>query len=264
MPLYIAAGRNKQENATFLPKHLKVLKKNHIFAQKNMETQLVRLDAPYNLICNNRGKIALHIATLIIINEKERSNMSGREVTYPVVKSYPVVSDKSKPGGETWINTELDDCMVICGEGDDVSLQDVKRVMAFCHNHGVYPIKQIPRALFIALKNSNCTITLPKDKDENVIQDYVVNLTFTIDSEANCIVMGDSKSQFFFYDCYYIEVCYDDDGNEYYEDKYAIESLAEMRHIYYLMFGAKGFKSITFTTDNTKFKDFVDQLNNTK
>ena len=229
-----------------------------------METQLVRLDAPYNLICNNRGKIALHIATLIIVDKKERSNTAGGEVTYPVVKSYPVVSDKSKLGGETWINTELDDCMVICGAGDEVSLQDVKRVMTFCHNHGVYPIKQIPRALFMALKNSNCTIALPKDKDGNVIQDYVVNLTFTIDNEANCIVMGDSKSPFFFYDCYYVSVCYDEDGNEYYQDKYAIKSLAEMRHIYYLMFGAKGFKSISFTTDNADFQEFVDQLNKTK
>ncbi len=34
-----------------------------------METQIVRLDAPYNLICSNAGKMALPIATLIVIRE---------------------------------------------------------------------------------------------------------------------------------------------------------------------------------------------------
>lgn len=228
-----------------------------------METQLVRLDAPYNLICSNTGNIALHIATLIVIREKETNNMLGNTSIYPEVHSFPIVAGRGKLGGETWIFTDLKDCIVVCIEGEVVSLPYIKRVMDFCHSHNVIGIGQIPRTLYYALGNAGCTITLPSKEDGSIKSDYVVNLNFSVDSEAYCIVMNDAKSDFYFYDSYYIEPSFDEEGNEYYHEEYSIKSLAKMRNTYYQMLGRKGLKTITFTTKDEQYKGFVEQLNST-
>lgn len=229
-----------------------------------MDTQIVRLDAPYNLICSNTGKIALHIATLIVIRERERRNTIGDTSIYTEIHSLPVVVEKGKPGGETWMNTDLKDCIAVCCEGDTVSLAHIKRVFDFCHNKGMIEMGKIPRSLYVALKNAGCAITLPTDKDGNTISDYVVNLSFSYDSEGYCIIMNDADSKFYFYDSYSTEPGFDDDGNEFYYEDYSIKRLAEMRHLYLLMLGAKGLKSIVFTTKDEKHQSFVERLNSTK
>ena len=59
-----------------------------------MNTQLVRLDSPYNIICSSSGKFALHIATLIVVKEKIRGVVEGASMRDTLsVASYPVVSD---------------------------------------------------------------------------------------------------------------------------------------------------------------------------
>ena len=54
-----------------------------------METQLVRLDKPYNIICGPDIKFGLHLATLIVVNEKPVKDAETGDVvdTYPVAKS---------------------------------------------------------------------------------------------------------------------------------------------------------------------------------
>ncbi len=236
----------------------------YILNYSNMETQIVRLDAPYNLLCNKSGSFALHIATLIVIMETETRDVMGVSSKRAEVNSFPVVQEKYKPGGKTWEKYDLNDCLVVCSEGETVSLQHIKRVFDFCHNRGLYEINKLPRALYIALKNAGCTITLPTDKDGNVISDYVVNLRFSYDDEGYCIIMNDADSKFFFYGSYSIEPGFDDDGNEFDYEDFAIEKLAELRHLYLLMLGAKGLKSIVFTTKDDKHLQFVEKLNSTK
>ena len=72
-----------------------------------METQLVRLDKPYNIICGPDIKFGLHLATLIVVNEKPVKDAETGDVvdTYPVAKSYPVV------GVEYGIDGEVDGCI---------------------------------------------------------------------------------------------------------------------------------------------------------
>ena len=70
-----------------------------------METQLVRLDKPYNIICNPDGKFGLHIATLIAVKEKPVKDAETGNVvdTFPVAQCYPVVGGGYGIDGEAWM-----------------------------------------------------------------------------------------------------------------------------------------------------------------
>ena len=83
-----------------------------------MDTQLVRLDAPYNIICGTDGSFALHIATLIVTKERIEGIPDGVPMRDTLsVATYPVVSKKNSADGQVWMNSELKDCYVVCEQG---------------------------------------------------------------------------------------------------------------------------------------------------
>lgn len=87
-----------------------------------MDTQLVRLDKPYHIICGNNGTFALHIATLIVVKDKIEGIVEGAPMRDTLaVSSYPIVGGSYDIDGQVWMDTELKDCLVICRENDRVS-----------------------------------------------------------------------------------------------------------------------------------------------
>lgn len=97
----------------------------------SMDTQIVRHDAPYNIICGNNGDFALHIATLIVVKERMESRKKGSIMSEALsVSSYPVVCGSYDMDGQVWMKTEQKDCLVICRQNESVSLYTLKKVMS--------------------------------------------------------------------------------------------------------------------------------------
>ena len=130
-----------------------------------METQLLRLDKPYNVICGNNGNFALHIATLMVITEVERKDETGKVVEMvPWTRCYPVVGNTYKMDGEVWMNEEQKDCLVICRENETVSLYTLKRIMEFCAKKRVsFYTEKMPHFFSTSMLQYECRIELPKN-----------------------------------------------------------------------------------------------------
>ena len=76
-----------------------------------METEILKLDAPYEYIyCN--GSIGLHIATMIVYEASVNEDGEYELQTH----SHPVVKYRNRPGGTVWNRAELTDCTVLCRE----------------------------------------------------------------------------------------------------------------------------------------------------
>lgn len=218
-----------------------------------METQFVRLDAPYNLICGKGLKFGLHIATLIIVTETEDDN--------PIVRSYPVV-DGDNLGGEPWMNCELNDCKVICRQGEKVTLRDIRNIMEYYSKQGEILLSLVPLSLRLFLVRNKIELISERDKSGNVKENYEVELVFE-ENEAvpnACLVRSGTNSLFFF-ETAFIGIPDRSDTKQNFIYKTAIESLKRMRNAYCAAFIAEGVKTITFFTKKGKYQKFVDFLN---
>lgn len=94
-----------------------------------IQTQLLKLDPPYNFIfCN--GIIGKHIATLITCLPK--TNESGQ---YSLeTHSHPVVKYADSPDGVVWDKAELKECQVLCDETNkQISLDDFLKYSYYVH-----------------------------------------------------------------------------------------------------------------------------------
>ena len=230
-----------------------------------METQLVRLDKPYNIICGPDIKFGLHLATLIVVNEKPVKDAETGDVvdTYPVAKSYPVVGVEYGIDGEVWMKSEQKDCMVICREGESVGLYTLKKLMEFSSksHHFIDFILIVPGALSMALLAYGVKLELPTDDNNCTINDYKVRLEF---SEGNngrsCMVYADKDSDFYFYDYFENEPPF---IQEVRTNTESIKFLSSLRDSYVRAFHFEGLHSITFITKDEKYQWFVDKLNNT-
>ena len=230
-----------------------------------METQLVRLDKPYNIIYGSNGKISLHIATLIVINEEKVDDAKKGVVSHsPVVNTYPVVGGGYGFDGEVWMKSELKDCLLICREGENVGLYALKRSMEFCSktHHTLDYLLMIPGSFSFSLLSYGSKLILPLDDNKCTISDYVVCLEFSEYNDGkSCTVYADKDSDFYFYDFF---------------DKVSIPSqlvhtisacikyLAELRDSYLRALKFEGLRSITFTTNDDSYQWFIDKLNSVK
>lgn len=231
-----------------------------------METQLVRLDKPYNIIFGKNGRFALHIATLIVVKEK----IQGVEEGVPMrdtlaVSSYPVVGGSYDIDGQVWMNTELKDCLVICRENESVSLYTLKKVMEYCEKCNIMHYRKRILSLFtMTLLSYGVKMILPTDRNNMTITDYVVNLEFeTGEQGIRCMVYSSKGSDFYFFQ-YYADDDADYSSVGLINRPDAIRELAELRDAYLQMFRPEGLRSIKFTTKKRSYKDFVDELNNYK
>lgn len=229
-----------------------------------METQLVRLDAPYNIICNSKGYFALHIATLIVVKEKIEGVVEGTPMRDTLsVASYPVVAGPFKSDGQVWMDTELEDCLVVCRQKESVSLYTLKMVMEYCAKKNVsFFTEKIPTFFNMAMVMYGVKVTLPTDEKNKTIRDYEVSIKFEESDGGNsCMVFSDNDSDFYFYEYFDNEPPFSEFVPTNIE---AIKYLADLRDNYLRIFRYEGVRSIHFATEDEKYKWFVDKLNNTK
>lgn len=242
-----------------------------------METQLVRLDKPYNIICNSKGYFALHIATLIVIKEKPEERVTGDLMSDSLsVASYPVVIEKGEfcntfvgagkgaADGQVWMNTELKDCYVVCPQNyKSVSISQLKNVMNFYAKQQMIDMPlRVTSSFSWAMTIYGCKIVLPVDENKKTITDFEVCLEFEESNNGtSCMVYGDNNSDFYFYEYFDNEPPFDrfvPTNSE------AIKYMADLRDTYLRIFRYEGMRSITFTTKNEKYQWFVNQLNDIK
>lgn len=221
-----------------------------------METQLVRLDAPYNLICDSLGNFALHIATLIVVEKQPNVNSAGVDLgERTVARSYPVVTSEGSLDGQVWMNTELKDCMAVARQNQDVSPFTLKRVMDFCYqNAPKYRTDFLPSLLAVEALRNGIKFNLPTDQRGRVVADYEVRLVFDDGgNDGACMVYSSRDSDFYFFGGFRTAVPSDEDE--------CISSLAEMRNSYLMSLRRMGLRSIRFTTEDKAYQNFVDKLN---
>jgi hypothetical protein len=76
------------------------------------QTQLLKLDAPYSVVWDEKGlRMCKHVATLIEICEDDNGSLSTKE---------HVVTEK----GEVWCDGELQTCVEVCTEHGSISMKD--------------------------------------------------------------------------------------------------------------------------------------------
>lgn len=230
-----------------------------------METQLVRLDKPYNIICDPQGNFSLHIATLIVVEEQETENAipgKVKKVKKTVAKSYPVVTRSGCPGGEPWMTAELKDCTVLCPENTkEITLYTLKNVMEFCAKRSALFLDMIPMLLSLELLKHHIKLSLPRGENNLPISDYEVSLEFDESNTENgkwgaCVAYSSKDSAFYF------SASFVTNGPTRLspEDR-AIDKLNRLRNTYLSVLRREGLRSITFTTKDEKHQDFVDKLN---
>lgn len=127
-----------------------------------MNTQLLKLDPPYNIICG-RNKIAKHVATLIITNINKEKSPSEDYPDYWLdmrTYSYPVVEyGDGSPAGDVWYDVEVRDCRVIAKAPKDGAFNNriwshwFCETLRFLHEGDGYGSTQTPISLYEQLKS---------------------------------------------------------------------------------------------------------------
>ena len=232
--------------------------KNHII----METQLVRLDAPYNLICNKEAKFGLHIATLIVINP-----FYNKEYGMSNISCYPVVAQNNELEGELWNEHELETCKVICRHQGVISLHIIKDIMDYYFGWSNLPTYEYIWDLKKALISYESKIVLPKidlvkisNEVENIISEYNVELKFDNDTESEvCTIYSSDDSCFFFLEC--IDNNPESRAHPGNDEDTTIYRMALLRDAYLMAFDMEGVKKITFFTKARDYQEYVDKLN---
>lgn len=231
-----------------------------------MDTQIVRHDAPYNIICGNNGRFALHVATLIVVKEKIGGVVEGAPMSDTfAIASYPVVAGCYEMDGQVWTKTELKDCLVLCREKESVSLYTLKNVMSYCEKHGIFRYKErILTSFVMALTSYEIKMYLPTDDNNKVITDYEVCLEFEPSEHGMlCMAYSSKESDFYFYE-YYVDDVADHSDVKLINRNEAIRNLVRLRDAYIQMFRSDGLRSIKFSTNKEMYQVFVDELNSYK
>lgn len=228
-----------------------------------MDTQLVRHDKPYHIICGSNCKFALHIATLIVVKEKIEGVVEGAPMRDTLaVSSYPVVGGGYDIDGQVWMDTELKDCLVICREKESVSLYTLRKAMEYFGKRGITHYQERTLSFFtMALFEYGVRLFLPTDNKNNTIADYEVCLEFeTGENGIRCMAYSSKESEFYFYE-YYANDDADYTSVGLINRPQAIRQMATLRDNYLRILKSDGLRSIKFTTKNKLYQDFVDELN---
>ena len=122
-----------------------------------MNSKLIKLDAPYNVIYAG-GKVGRHMATLMVWNDDE--DMAGGIMD---AASYPVIDEGEEfPAGTLIDYAELHDCRVLCPPGG-TNLYWVAKIIE-------YDFQQLEPAgaeyILERMKLLGCDIKMPTEKNE--------------------------------------------------------------------------------------------------
>ena len=237
-----------------------------------MDTQLVRLDPPYNVIFTTENFFGLHIATLIVVDEV--TERIGRRVRKRLrSRSFPVAAPYGKLDGEAWTDTELKDCLLVCRQGETITLRTLKRYMKYCGRIS-------PRLMFISTevfldtmrdynininftdpvsgkRITNCEVELIFDEGAEGIEDEEGVAEEILTGRTIIDVYSASSSLLYFTTYFFSE-------DELLDKQNAIAGLNGLRLTYLRALKPFGLKSIKFTTKDKKYQSFVDELNRLK
>ena len=219
-----------------------------------LQTHLLKLEPPYNLICNKEGQLAYHLATLINIDT---------DGLIPI-RSFPIVERIGKLGGDVWEEHELETCFVVCKQDTkEISLFDIKRVMRYYYGWARYPsadfVWKLTRSLY-QNKTKIDTSHLWELEDDCCPH---VELIFEYDKECEiCTIRTSAASSFFFLES--IDLNPDSRARPGDDEETTMLKIARLRDAYCMAFGGKIFSNIIFSTSNEEYKDFVEKLNNLK
>ena len=122
-----------------------------------MKSQLLKLEAPYNVIYAG-GKVGRHIATLMVWNDDEEALGGIMDAA-----SYPVIDEGEEfPAGTLCEDAELHDCRVLCPPGG-TNLIWVAKIIE-------YDFQQLEPAgaayILERMKLLGCKIAMPTEKDK--------------------------------------------------------------------------------------------------
>lgn len=235
-----------------------------------IQTQLIRLDPPYNIIFTTENYFGLHIATLIVVDEEERI---GRRVTTKLrTRCFPVAAPYGKLAGEAWTDTELKDCFLVCRQGETITLRTLKRFTEYCG-------RTSPRLMLFSMQMfldtmsdynilmdfrdpvsgkmvTSCEVELIFDEGEEGIDDE--ELDDEILTGRTIIDVRSTPSSALYFNTYFFS------EDELFDKQNAINHLNGLRLTYIRTLKPFGLKSIKFTTKDKKYQSFVDELNKHK
>lgn len=237
-----------------------------------MDSHIIKLDPPYNIIFDIDKRFALHIGTLIVVDEI--TEKKGRNATATLrTRSFPVVGHPFYLAGEVWSDIELKDVHHICRHGEHVvTIRELRRFMEYCSRKGWRHLEDGPMSFEVNMLLFDIKIDLKDQLTQQIISDYSVELVFdetegpvnkytdgrpAYIGDGICNVHSSVDSPFFF-DTFIIP------KNDDQQISRAIEALADLRGAYIHVLRFDGLKSITFTTRNLKYQEFVDKLNKTE
>jgi hypothetical protein len=143
-----------------------------------MNSKLIKLDAPYNVIYAG-GKVGRHIATLMVWNDDEE--MAGGITD---TASYPVIDEGEEfPAGTLIDYAELHDCRVICPYSEKrkcnaTNLYWVAKMIE-------YDFKQLEPVgaeyILERMKLLGCQIAMPTEKDKETGEEvYQIDFDVTL------------------------------------------------------------------------------------
>ena len=137
-----------------------------------MNSKLMKLDAPYNVIYAG-GKVGRHIATLMVWNDDDE--MAGGITD---AASYPVIDEGEEfPAGTLIDYAELHDCRVLCPPGG-TNLYWVAKMIE-------YDFQQLEPVgaeyILERMKLLGCQIAMPTEKDKETGEEvYRINFNVTL------------------------------------------------------------------------------------
>lgn len=215
-----------------------------------METQILKLDRPYEIITCN-GHTGMHIATMIVYETKVNKNGEYELETH----SHPIVKYFNTPGGSVWNKAEVRDCDILCTEDNmQVSLKRFRKILSRYpesdenfyegKGHSINPIWKKD------LEDIGIKVGWPVGEDgEEHFMEFEVRLD--IMSKKNCpYFCTDRFTDFYFF----IEA----------KDLESLkEQLIYKRDWYYYIFKEHEF-AIRFSCDDQRFEKIIQEVNDTK
>ncbi len=218
-----------------------------------MDTQLVRLDAPYNLICNEYVEFGLHIATLIVVNDEKKENVleDGIDAEHRGVYAYPVVTSKHELGGMPWMNSSLENCQVICEMKDHpfITLRTFRDLVEWID---IFNRTMEHEAIILKLASA---LDLYGVRTHIPYSSFNVPIEFDIEP-GRSLIASSLGSPFYFFASY----IYNEEEEEK-DIRRCMKGFNKCRSAYLAVFGKRGLKDITFSTQDKKYQHYVDELN---
>ena len=212
-----------------------------------METQLLTLNPPYNVICSPQGDAALQIATLMVI-EKKKKKITCQN--YPVVKY-----GGTMPTGVTWTECDVLDCILVENDKGKVymaGIAHVVRQLYDCGDGSNDTIITLLSNLRYVLEVNGIDVIAPQPAQEEADGAEVLEIKLEFQEEDG-VVHVSSTDKYYVFNSSYVK----GQGEE-----NAFDEINSLCLLYEILSGAiKREHGVVFYTDNDDYRAFVDGLN---